>query len=290
MSRLAYVNGHYIPHDRAAVSIDDRGYQFGDGVYEVVTIINGNLADQDWHLDRLEYSLGALNIPMPMTRNALIIVIGNMIKMNRISYGMVYLQVTRGVMPRDHGMVSGLVPQLVMTAKHLPKIKQHETPAVDVITTIDQRWQRRDIKTIQLLPNCMAKTKASDAAAYEAWMVDDDGFITEGSSSNAWIVDNKGALITRTASNAILSGITRKAILAIAETRNLTIIERPFTPAEVAKASEAFITSATSIVTSVGRIDGKTISDGGVGPVAQAMRNAYFERIEKKKTNTEGQQ
>lgn len=279
MSRIAYVNGRYVPHDQAEIHIDDRGYQFGDGIYEVVSVINGKLADQDWHLDRMDYSLGQMGIPMPMSRQAIKIIIKNMIIMNRIKYGLVYFQVTRGVMRRDHAINAMLNPQLVMTAKSLPRLEKHTVDPVDVITVPDQRWQRRDIKTLQLLPNCMAKSKAVEAGAYEAWMVDHDGFITEGASSNAWIVSKDGELITRPATYDILSGITRKAILEIASGRNLKIVERPFTTEEVLNASEAFLTSATSIVTPVARLDGVVIGDGGIGAVSGAMRQAYFEKV-----------
>ena len=279
MSRIAYVNGRYVPHKDAEVSIDDRGYQFGDGVYEVVTVVNGILADQDWHLDRLEFSLSELNIPMPISRDAFRIVIRNVIRMNMIRDGLIYFQVTRGVMRRDHAYTSALKPQLIMTAKPMVIPAADSDRVVKVITVPDQRWQRRDIKTTQLLPNCMAKTKAVEAGAYEAWMVDQDGCVTEGSSSNAWIVTHDGELITRPATYDILSGITRKAVLAIAAKRNLKIVERPFTPDEAKAAAEAFLSSASSLVTPVGIIDDQPVNDGKVGPVSMALRQAYFDHV-----------
>ena len=279
MSRIAYVNGRYVPHDLAAVHIDDRGYQFGDGIYEVVTVVQGKLADEEWHLDRLEYSLGELNISMPTSRAAMQLIIRKMIRANRIRNGLIYCQITRGVMRRDHAVKDGLIPQLVMTAKNLPRVNKPNIKAVDVITVPDERWMRRDIKTIQLLPNCVAKTKAKNLGAYEALMVDGDGFITEGSSSNAWIVTHDGELITRPTSYDILSGITRKAIISLAEKRNLKVVERPFTPQEALDAAEAFVTSATSIVTPIGRLDGQNISDGAPGPVASALRQSYLYKI-----------
>ena len=277
MSRIAYVNGRYLPHGHAGVSIDDRGYQFGDSVYEVITILEGVLADEEWHLDRLEYSLGELGIPMPMSREALKIVIKRVIEVNRLETGSIYFQVTRGVMRRDHAFSGvNLKPQLVVTAndKEFPM-----RGPVKVITLADIRWGRRDIKTTQLLPNCIAKTKAYEAGAYEAWMVDEEGFVTEGTSSNAWIVSKNGEIITRPKSFAILSGITRKAILALAEKRNLKVVERPFTPKEAANATEAFMTSASSLVTSIGSIDGKKVGDGEAGPVSLALRQAYFAHL-----------
>lgn len=280
MSRIAYVNGRYVPHRDAEVSIDDRGYQFGDGVYEVVTVVNGNLADQDWHLDRLEFSLSELNIPMPISREAFRIVIRNIIQMNKIRNGLIYFQVTRGVMRRDHAFTSALQPQLIMTAKPMAIPAPTSDKAVKVITVADQRWQRRDIKTTQLLPNCLAKTAAVAAGAYEAWMVDQEGFVTEGSSSNAWIVTHDGELITRPATYDILNGITRKAVLAIAQQRNLKIVERPFTPEEAKKAAEAFMSSASSLVTPIAQIDDTAVNDGKAGPVSMALRQAYFNHIE----------
>jgi D-alanine transaminase len=279
MSRVAYVNGRYVPHKDAEVSIDDRGYQFGDGVYEVVSVINGVLADQEWHLDRLQFSLGELDIPMPISREAFHIVIRNIIRMNMISSGLIYFQVTRGVMRRDHAFNTALTPQLIMTAKPMNFPAGESDRAVNVITVEDQRWQRRDIKTTQLLPNCLAKTKAVEAGAYEAWMVDQDGFVTEGSSSNAWIVTHDGELVTRPATYDILSGITRMAVLEIAAQRNLKIVERPFTPDEAKAAAEAFISSASSLVTSVSKVDAAKVNDGKAGPVAMALRRAYFDHI-----------
>jgi D-alanine transaminase len=282
MSRIAYVNGHYLPHYQANIHIDDRGYQFGDGIYEVVTVIKGKMVDQDEHLDRMEYSLSEMGIPMPMTRRALLIIIAHMIRVNKISFGLVYFQITRGVMRRDHASNVALVPQVVMTAKHLQQVRHEAIEPVAVITVPDQRWQRRDIKTLQLLPNCMAKTKASAVGAYEAWMVDADGFVTEGSSSNAWIVTKQGELITRPTSYDILSGVTRKAVVVMAGQRNLKIVERGFTPEEALNAEEAFMTSASSLVTPVGRLDDILIGDGQCGPVAATLRKSYFDFVDQK--------
>ncbi len=283
MSRIVYVNGQYMPHDFGMVHIDDRGYQFGDGIYEVVTVMGGCLIDQDWHLDRMDYSLAELRIKQPMSRAALKIIIKTMIRLNKIRDGLIYFQVTRGVMRRDHAIDTSLVPQLVMTAKALPRLKNQKIDAVKVITTADQRWRRRDIKTLQLLPNCLAKTEAEAASAYEAWMVDSDGYVTEGSSSNAWIVTKDKELITRPANHDILSGITRKAVMAFAAERQLKVIERPFTVAEAKAAAEAFVTSASSLVTPVGSIDGDLIGDGDKkgGAIATALRAVFYEQVVK---------
>ena len=196
MSRIAYVNGAYLPHRDAAVSIDDRGYQFGDGVYEVVFIIDGKMVDEAPHLDRLERSLSELNMPMPMSRAALRMHMARIVRLNQVKNGLVYLQITRGVAKRDHKWTKPLKPALVMTAKDIGKAVARDIAAVPVITTPDERWERRDIKTIQLLPNCLAKQKAYQAGAYEAVMIDKDGSITEGSSSNVWIVTSASSHVT----------------------------------------------------------------------------------------------
>ena len=279
MSRVSYVNGQYMWHGDAAVHIDDRGYQFGDGVYEVITIIDGQLVDQVGHLNRLEYSLGEVMIPMPMSRAALTLVIKHLVRLNRVRSGFVYFQVTRGVMPRNHVCERGLTPQLIMTVQAMPKLSQRDTEVVKVITVADQRWKRRDIKTLQLLPNCLAKTKAHDAGANEAWMIDADGYITEGSGSNAWIVTHAGEIITRPLGHDILAGVTRKAVLALASQRNLKVVERPFTLAEAFDAAEAFMTSASRIVAPVGEIDGHLIGDGEIGTLAGALRQSYYNAL-----------
>ena len=279
MSRIAYVNGSYVPHREAAVSIDDRGYQFGDGVYEVVFIIDGKMADEGPHLDRLERSLAEMKMPMPVSRAVLRMIMARVVRLNGVRTGLVYLQITRGVAKRDHKWTKALKPALVVTAKNTAKSVPTEIAAVDVITVADERWERRDIKTIQLLPNCMAKQKAYEAGAYEAVMIDKDGTVTEGSSSNVWIVTAKGELITRPATNKILNGITRRTVSAVAQEMQLTVIERDFTLEEAVGASEAFLTSASSHVTAIGQIDGAPISDGAAGPVAKRLRMAYIETV-----------
>ena len=279
MSRIAYVNGSYVPHRDAAISIDDRGYQFGDGVYEVVFIIDGKMADEGPHLDRLERSLSEMAMPLPVSRAVLRMIMARVVRLNAVRNGLVYLQITRGVAKRDHKWTKALKPALVVTAKNTAKHIPLEVAPVRVITVPDERWERRDIKTIQLLPNCMAKQKAYEAGAYEAVMIDKDGTVTEGSSSNVWIVTDKAELITRTATNKILNGITRRSVLAVAQEMQLTVIERDFTLEEAMGASEAFLTSASSHVTPIGQIDDAAISDGGAGPVAKRLRMAYIESV-----------
>ena len=280
MSRIAYVNGAYVPHHNAAVSIDDRGYQFGDGVYEVVYIIDGKLVDEAPHLDRLERSLSEMAMTMPVARGVLQMIMARVTRLNKVKNGLVYLQITRGVAKRDHKWTKPLKPSLVVTAKSTAPVSKTAS-AVKVITVPDERWDRRDIKTIQLLPNCMAKQKAYQAGVYEAVMIDPDGTITEGSSSNMWIVTKKGAIITRPATHKILNGITRRTVHAVAKQMQLTVEERAFTKQEALDASEAFLTSASSHVTPIGQIDDSPVGDGAVGTVAKRLRAAYIDHVTK---------
>ncbi|MBE9557482.1 MAG: D-amino-acid transaminase [Proteobacteria bacterium] len=276
MPRYAYVNGQYLPHGRAAIHIEDRGYQFADGIYEVVPVAAGRPVDESQHLDRLERSLSELRIAMPMSRRALELVCHELLRRNGIRDGLIYIQVTRGVAPRNHAFPADASPALVMTTKRMNFTGQAKfTDGVSVITVPDQRWARRDIKTINLLPNCLAKQTATEAGAYEALQVDDEGNVTEGTSSNAWIVTGNGKLITRHLSDDILHGVTRRTILAIAAEEGVDFEERPFTVAEALAANEAFVTSATSFVTPVVRIDGKPVGDGVPGPLAQRLLAWY---------------
>ena len=216
MPRQAYVNGRYLPHARAAVHIDDRGYQFADGVYEVVPVYKGILVDEDPHLDRLERSLAELRIAMPMPRAALKLVSRELMRRNDLTYGFLYMQVSRGVAPREHKFPEGTKPALVMTTRQTkPHGEKMLSEGLKVITVPDIRWGRCDIKSTSLLPNVLAKQQAVEAGAFEAWQIDAQGRITEGSSTNAWIVNAEGTVVTRDASHAILNGITRLALLEI---------------------------------------------------------------------------
>ncbi len=276
MPRYAYVNGQYVPHDRAAVHIEDRGYQFADGVYEVVIIVGGRPVDEGPHLDRLERSLSELAIAMPMSRRALQLVCHELIRRNGVRNGLIYMQVTRGVAPRDHKYPAGVSPALVLMTKHIDFAAQPKfTDGVKVITIPDIRWARRDIKTVSLLPNCMGKQQAKEADAYEAWLVDGDGNVTEGTSSNAWIVTREGQLVTRQLSNDILHGVTRRTILAIAAEEGVPFDERPFSVVEARQAREAFVTSATSFVTPVVQIDDVAIGEGRPGPLSRRLLDWY---------------
>ncbi len=283
MSRIAYVNGRYVPHQDAAVHIEDRGYQFADGVYEVVAVADSRLVDAGPHLDRLDRSLRELSMKSPMSRAALMVVIREMVRRNKVRNGIVYMQVSRGVAPRDHAFPPDHVkPALVMTAKSVPpaKVAAGVGQGVRVVTTADIRWQRCDIKTVALLPNCLAKQEAKTAEAFEAWQVDGEGFVTEGSSTNAWIVDADGNLVTRHLGEDILPGITRKTIIDLANRKDIAIHERPFTVAEAQEAKEAFITSATSFVTPVIQIDDRTVGNGHPGSVASELRALYRQYID----------
>lgn len=280
MPRYAYVNGRYLPQAEATVSIDDRGYQFADGVYEVVPLIEGRVVDEDAHLDRLEYSLRELSIPMPMSRAALRAVTREMMRRNGVRTGIVYMQVTRGVALRDHRYPENVKPSLVMTARHkLPVPEKRIAEGVSVVSIPDLRWGRCDIKATSLLANIMGKQQAVEQGAFEAWMVDADGAVTEGTSTNAWIVTRDKRLVTRNLSNAILSGITRKRLLTVAAEQGYPLEERAFTVAEAQEAREAFLSSSTSLVLPITAIDGRKVGDGVAGPLALALRKAYLDFV-----------
>lgn len=277
MSRIAYVNGRYVPHRQAAVSIDDRGYQFADGVYEVIALIGGKFVDLEPHLDRLDRSLGALGIAWPMARAALSAVIGQVARRNGVRDGIVYLQIGRGVAPREHAFPRTARPSLVVTARAMAVGDPARNAAgVAVIGLPDLRWLRRDIKSISLLPNVLAKQQAREAGAYEAWLVDKDGKVTEGTSTNAWIVTRSGELRTHPADRAILHGITRRSLVELLRGQNVVLNETPFTLEEAKAAREAFLTSTTAGVVGVVRIDGVAIGDGSPGELTRALRARYF--------------
>lgn len=278
MSRIAYVNGSYVRHAAASVHIEDRGYQFADGVYEVCGVRGGKLMDEEMHLERLQRSLGELRIAMPMALAALRHVLREVVRRNRILNGMVYFQVTRGVAPRDHPFPpAGIRSAIVVTAKRVneARIAASVEKGIAVITMPDQRWARRDIKSVALLPNILAKQAAREAGAYEAWLVDEAGFITEGSSTNAWIVDKDGRVITRALGPDILPGVTRRVLLEVARREGIEVVQRPFTPDEAKAAREAFISASTAIIIPVVRIDDTAVGNGVPGSVTMRLRNAY---------------
>jgi D-alanine transaminase len=281
MGRIAYVNGRYAPMGEAAVHIEDRGYQFADAVYEVWALFGGKLADPQGHFARLERSLGELRIAMPMSRAALTQVLRETVRRNRIREGLVYLQVSRGVARRDHPFPNPPVrPAMVITVSATDRAASEARAAkgVGVVTIPETRWGRCDIKTVGLLPNVLAKQKARDAGAVEAWFVDDLGFVTEGASSNAWIVDAQGRLRTRDTNANILRGVTRNSLLDVIRGEGMEVDERPFTPDDAIGAKEAFITGAGSLVLPVVTVDGKPVGEGKPGPVATRLRRLYIEQ------------
>jgi D-alanine transaminase len=280
VTRIAYVNGRFCLHAQALVHIEDRGFQFGDGVYEVWSVRGSRLLDADGHFDRLDRSLAELRIAAPRSRRALGLIIRELIRRNRVRDGLVYLQVTRGQARRDHPFPpESTPPTLVVTAKRvdLSAAARRAETGIAVISVPDRRWSRCDIKTVNLLPNVLAKQEARERGAFEAWQVDSSGHVTEGSSTNAWIVTADGKLVTRPADNAILHGITRATLMRVAAEAGFGLEERAFTIKEAQSAREAFVTSATSFVTPVVEIDGRTIGNGRPGSIATALRQAYLE-------------
>jgi len=278
MPRSVYVNGRYLPYADAMVHVEDRGYQFADGIYEVFGVRQGKLIDEEGHAGRLARSLRELKIASPASERALRIICLETIRRNRVRDGLVYVQVTRGVARRDHAFPDPPVrPGLVVTAwpVDMKKAKAKAQRGLKVITVPDIRWQRCDIKTVALVPNVMAMHAAREAGADDAWLLDDVGMVTEGTRANAWIVDSDGHLITRHTDAAILSGITRATIMKVAEERGLKVIERPFSADEAKAAREAFVTGAGSTVTPVVEIDGQVIANGAPGSVATALWDAY---------------
>ena len=280
MSRVAYVNGRFVPHGEAAVHIEDRGYQFADGVYEVWAVMGGALVDAAGHFERLERSLGELQIAPPMARPSLEVVLKETVRRNRVREGVVYLQITRGVAPRNHAFPDPPAPPSIVVTSHGVDRADADARAARgaaVITVPETRWARCDIKTVSLLPNVLAKQQAKAAGALEAWFVDDLGLVTEGASSNAWIVDKTGAIRTRDTQANILRGVTRRTLFEILAREGIRIEERPFSLEEAKEAREAFITGAGTLLTPIVSIDGRAVGDGTPGPMAKRLRRLYIE-------------
>lgn len=277
MSRIVYVNGEYLPEEDAKISIFDRGFLFADGVYEVTSVLGGKLIDFDGHAKRLTRSLNELDMKQPVDQDELLTIHRELVARNNIDEGLVYLQVTRGVADRDFAYPKDAAPTFVLFTQAKPGLADSPLAqsGIKVISIPDMRWDRRDIKTVQLLYPSMGKMMAKAKGADDAWMIE-DGFVTEGTSNNAYIVKD-GKIITRQIGNEILSGITRKAVLRLAHEENIEIEERPFTIEEAKAASEAFITSATTFVLPVIEIDGTPINGGTVGDVAKKLRSIYIE-------------
>ena len=283
MSRIAYVNGRYLPLSNAKVAVEDRGYQFADGVYEVCEVRGGWMIDERRHMARLDRSLGELRIARPMSSAAMGVVLRETIRRNRVRDGIVYVQVTRGAARRDFPFPSADTrPSLVVTARSNDpeRLEQIAAEGISVITVPDIRWRRVDIKSVALLPNVLAKQTAREQGAREAWLVDVDGRITEGASSNAWIVSRDGKLITHPLGHDILPGITRSVVIEVIKAQGLPFEERTFTVEEAHAAREAFITSAGQIVLPVVSINGRPIGNGAPGLIAAALRRDYHRHAE----------
>ncbi len=283
MSRIVYVNGRYLPHGQARVHFEDRGYQFADGVYEVCEVREGYLVDETRHLDRLDRSLRELRIAAPAGRTSLAMIMREVLRRNRVRSGIVYLQVTRGVAPRDHGFpATQVAPSLVISARanDPARLAANAARGVGVVSVPETRWQRVDIKSVALLPNVLAKQIAREQGAYEAWFVDAAGMVSEGASTNAWIVTADGALRTHPLGQAILAGITRATLIDQLKLAGLRLEERAFSLAEAKAAREAFITSATSILLPVVSLDGQPIGDGRPGSLTLRLRAAFHGNAE----------
>lgn len=277
MSRVAYVNGQYQPHGQATVHIEDRGYQFADAVYEVWSVFDGRLGDLDGHMTRLHRSLNELKIPIPMSPASLKRVLDETIRRNRVTNGILYLQVSRGTAPRDHAFPIDTPPSVVVTAKRIDLRKGEALAAKGAagVTRPDLRWGRCDIKTVGLLPNVLAKQAAREAGAYECLMYDEMGLVTEGSSTNAWIVDENGKLRTRDTQANILRGVTRTMLMAMIAEEGVELDERPFSVEEAKRAREVFVTASSTFVMPLVSLDGVKIGDGKPGPVATRLRERY---------------
>lgn len=282
MSRISYVNGRYVPHSEAVVHIEDRGFQFADAVYEVIAVQHGQLVDGEGHFERLARSLGELAIPQPMSMAALKLVIRELLRQNRVTFGALYLQISRGQAPRDFSFPKDIEPTLVMTVKRLKPFDFERTAkGVNVITIPDIRWKRCDIKTVSLLAGAMGKTEAVNKGAFEAWQVDEQGNVTEGTSSNAWIVTSDGELVTRHTDHAILGGITRQTVLKLAAQQGLKYVERAFSVEEAKAASEAFTTSTTAFLRPVVKIDDSPVNQGVTGPFCLKLLELYGQHMER---------
>jgi D-alanine transaminase len=282
MPRHAYVNGRFVPHDSAVVHIEDRGFQFADGIYEVVAIVEGRLLDEEGHLQRLSRSLGEIRLNWPVKPPTLKLLMRELVQRNRVRNGLLYLQISRGVAKRDFGFPVEAAPTLVMTCRSGRfQTRSQVEQGVAVVTLPDIRWSRRDIKSVALLPQVLGKQQARESGAFEGWLVDPDGMVTEGCSSNAWIVlaggRAGGRVVTRPPSNRLLNGITRLSLLDICRSLpGLSVEERPFTVAEARQAEEAFLSSAGTFVIPIVRIDGEPVGNGRPGPVAVQLRRAYL--------------
>jgi D-alanine transaminase len=278
LDSIAYVNGSFVPLQEAKVSILDRGFLFADGIYEVSAVLDGRLVDNDSHLARLQRSVGEISLALPESIERIIEIQKELIARNKLDAGLVYLEVTRGAdKGRDFAFPKGVTPTLIMftSVKDIVNAASART-GIGVITVPDIRWTRRDIKSVALLAQVLAKQAAAEAGAGEAWMIE-DGKVTEGGSSSAFILTQDDVIVTRQNGSEILPGCTRKAVVKLAEERQLRIEERAFSVDEALKAKEAFITSASSFVQAVVSIDGKRVADGKPGPMTNRLRDIYID-------------
>jgi D-alanine transaminase len=277
MSRIVFLNGSFLPIEEARVPFMDRGFLFGDGVYEGVGVLDGRLIDNEAHLERLERSLGEVRIPNPYSRAEWTHLQEELARRNGMTEGFIYFQVTRGVAERDFFFPENAEPTVAMftQAKSIANAPAAEK-GIAVVTVPDMRWQRRDIKSINLLAQVLAKQAAKEAGAQEAWLVE-DGFVTEGGSSSAFIVTKEGSIVVRPLSQAILPGITRKSLLRLSWESGIALDERRFTVDEAYGAAEAFLTSASNFVLPVVSIDGRPVADGKPGPITQRLRQLYLQ-------------
>ena len=286
MARYAYVNGRFVRHADATVHIEDRGFQFADGVYEVVSVLDGGFVDEKGHFARLNRSLGELRIAMPVSDSVLKLLMRELVRRNSVRDGYLYLQITRGVAPRDFKFPKVSRATLVMTTRRQAfKPELPDEKGIKVVTVADIRWARRDIKSVALLPQVLAKQAAADAGAFEAWMIDPDGMVTEGASSNAWILTKDGILVTRQADHSTLHGITGNSLEYLAGEMGIPVERRAFSLAEAFEAREAFISSATTFCLPVTEIDGRPVANGHPGELARNLREHYFDYAKRRQDN-----
>ena len=280
MANISYVNGLYCNIQEAKININDRGYHFGDAVYEVILYNNGVFYDYDGHIKRLFNSLKLINIKFHLSAQQLKIIVKNLFRLNRVNFGSIYIQVSRGVADRNHSYFGlNSKPVLTMIVSKKKNNISDEIKGVKAITMVDNRWSRPDIKTTQLLPNVLAKTYANKKNAYEGIFVDHEGYVTEGSSSNIWIINKNNEILTREIDGKILSGITRKTISQFAKNNNFKMLEKKFTKDEMLNSREVFLTSASSFVTPIIEIDNIKIGNGMIGKTSIELRNLYFKNF-----------
>jgi len=281
MPNLSYIDGNYYDYYDSKIHINDRGYHFGDAVYEVILYNQGVFYDFDDHINRLFRSLHSIDIQFSISKKTIELIVKNLIRLNKISFGSVYIQVSRGIADRNHTFNNlNIKPILtIITSKKHNNIN-NDIIGVKAITVRDNRWARPDIKTTQLLPNVLAKTKANKQGAYESIFIDDEDYVTEGSSSNIWIINKDNEIITRSIDGKILSGITRKTIAKFSKLNDLTVIENKFSKDEMLNAKEVFLTSASSFVTPITEIDNVKINKGVVGEMSIKLKKLYFKNFE----------